>query len=161
MNGLQKMKTSTIYKNQKLSKLLLFLAYNQRYFDIDKKLLTKGRGINILDIYHWQHPDYKTIEHIIPKSNNIVIGHTHTLGNLTLLPQALNSSLGDKPFSDKLIKYKQFCENENENKYPYLPIIKHIANYDQFTKQEIEERSTILSEFIWQTLAEDWLRWKD
>ena len=158
---IQKMITSTIYKNKKLSKLLLFLAYNQRYFDNNKKLLIKGKGVNILDIYHWKHLDYKTIEHIIPKSDNIVIGHTHTLGNLTLLPKALNSSIGNKPFSKKLKQYKQFCSKENEDKYPYLPIIKHIANYDKFTKQEIEERSKILSEFIWQTLAEDWLGWKD
>ncbi len=158
---MQKMKTSTIYKNQKLSKFLLFLAYNQRYFDPGQKLLTR-RGINILDIHHWHHLDYKTIEHIIPKSDKTVINHINTLGNLTLLPKKLNSSLGDKPFSKKLELYKQFCENTtNEDKYPYLPIIKHIASYDQFTQEEIEERSEILSEFIWQTLAEDWLGWNN
>ncbi|MDE0118734.1 MAG: DUF262 domain-containing HNH endonuclease family protein [Bdellovibrionales bacterium] len=158
---IQKLKTSTIYKNQKLSKLLLFLSYNKLYFDSATNSLKRGNGIDILDIHHWKDSDYKTIEHILPKSDKTVIGHIHTLGNLTLLPQVLNSSLGDKPFSEKLVKYKQFCERENEDKYPYLPIIKHIANYDQFTKQKIEERSKILSEFIWQTLAEDWLGWKD
>lgn len=158
---IQQMKTSTIYKNQKLSKLLLFLAYNQKYFNTDKKSLTKGKGINILDVHHWQHSDYKTIEHIIPKSNNTVVGHTHTLGNLTLLPLALNSSIGNKSFSEKLKQYKQFCSTKNTDKYPYLPIINHIAHYNQLTKKEIEERSVILSKFIWQTLAEDWLGWKD
>ena len=158
---IQKLKTSTIYKNQKLSKLLLFLSYNKLHFDSATNSLKKGSGIDILGIHYWKHLDYKTIEHIIPKTNKTVIGHIHTLGNLTLLPQILNSSLGDKLFSEKLIRYKQFCEKENEDKYPYLPIIKHIASYDQFTKQEIEKRSIVLSEFIWQTLAEDWLGWKE
>lgn len=156
----QKMKTSTIYKNQKLSKFLLFLAYNQRYFDSNTKSLKTGKGIDILDIPHWKHFDYKTIEHITPKFDRSLIGHTHTIGNLTLLPRALNSSLGNKPFSEKLKQYRKFCSNENDDKYPYLPIIKQIASYGQFTKKEIEERSTILSEFIWQTLAEGWLGWK-
>ena len=160
-NWIQKLKTSSIYKNQKLSKLLLFLAYNQKYFNVNKKSLEEGRGIDILNEHYWDHSDYKTIEHIIPKTDKKVIGHIHTLGNLTLLPQALNSSLGDKLFKDKLMKYKKFCDKENEDKYPYLPIIKQIASYDQFTEKEIEERSKILSEFIWQTLAEDWLEWKD
>ena len=156
---IQKLKTSTIYKNQTLSKFLLFLAYNQRYFNEDKKILEKGKGTDILNEHFWEHKDYKTIEHIIPKSSKQMIGHIHTLGNLTLLPQALNSSLGDKTFQDKLLKYKEFCKKENEDKYPYLPIIKHITKYNEFTK--IEECSEILSEFIWQTLAEDWLGWKD
>ena len=156
----KKLKTSTIYKNQKLSKLLLFLAYNQRYFDSETKVLQSGHGINIFTLHHWKHDDYKTIEHIIPKSKRSIIGHTHTLGNLTLLPHVLNSALGDKPFLDKLKQYKQFVQTENENKYPYLPIIKHIANYNKFEKQEIEKRSEVLAEFIWQTLAEDWLGWK-
>ena len=158
----QKMKTSAIYKNQKLSKFLLFLAYNQVHFDTDTgKLNNKVGGIDIFNIHYWKHEDYKTIEHIIPQTNREIIGHIHTLGNLTLLPQVLNSSLGDKSFSEKLTEYKQFCEKENENQYPYLPIINHIAHYNQFTKEEIEERSIILSEFIWQTLAEDWLGWND
>ncbi len=156
----QKLKTSTIYKNQKLSKLLLFLAYNQRDFDPAQKLLRSGKGINILTLYHWKDQDYKTIEHIIPKSDRSIIGHTHTLGNLTLLPQVLNSSLGNKPFSDKLKQYKIFTQTENKDKYPYLPIIAHIAHYNQFEKKEIESRSEVLAEFIWKTLAEDWLGWE-
>lgn len=158
---IQKLKTSTIYKNQKTSKLLLFLAYNQRHFDMDTRRLIRGKGIDILNTHYWKHQDYKTIEHIIPKTNKTLIGHIHTIGNLTLLPQALNSSLGDKLFSEKLKQYKEFCSKEKEDKYPYLPIIKHITNYNRFVKKEIEERSEILSEFVWQTLAEGWLGWKD
>ena len=70
---IQKLKTSTIYKNQKLSKLLLFLAYNQRHFDMNTKCLIKGKGIDILNIHYWKHQDYKTIEHIIPKTNKTMI----------------------------------------------------------------------------------------
>ena len=159
---IQKLKTSAIYKNKTLSKFLLFLAYNQKHFDKKQMTLKKGKGINILNIHHWQNNlDYQTIEHIIPKSNSMVIGHIHTLGNLTLLPQTLNSSVGNKDFSKKHEKYTQFCSKENEDKYPYLPVINHIAHYNQFEKEDMEDRSEILSQFIWQTLAEDWLGWKD
>lgn len=160
---LQQMKKSTIYKNQKLSKLLLFLAYNKKHFDTGTNSLKKRGGVDILTSHYWQHDDYKTIEHIIPKSNEKVSGsHINTIGNLTLLPKALNSSLGDKKFPKKLKEYKRFCSKENEDgdEYPYLPIIKHIAHYDQFGEKQIEERSEILSKFIWNTLVEDWLGWR-
>ena len=158
---MQKMERSTIYKNQKLSKFLLFVAFNQKHFDDGGNSLKKGKGINILDLHYWKDKDYKTIEHIIPKSDNNFISHVHTIGNLTLLPMKLNSSLGKKTFSQKNEDYKKFCSTEKEDSYPYLPLIKHISHYDKFNKKEIEERSQVLSEFIWQTLAEDWLKWKD
>ena len=157
---LKKLKISPVYKNQKLSKFLLFIAYNKLHFEPEKGL-QKGSGINILTLDNYsENEDYKTIEHIIPQTDRQMIGHIHTLGNLTLLPKALNSSLGNKSFSEKLKEYKQFCSKENDDKYPYLPTIKHLAHYNQFDKKEIEERSGILSQFIWQTLAEDWLGWK-
>ena len=157
---LKKLKTSTVYKNQKLCKFFLFTAFNQKFFNLQTKKLEKGKGIDIFNLHYWSHKDYKTIEHIIPKTDKSIIGYTHTLGNLTLLPRTLNSRLGNKPFADKHKEYKKFCSTENTDKYPYLPVIKHIAGYNQFEKKEIEERSAILSEFIWQTLAEDWLGWK-
>ena len=158
---LEKLKTSPIYKNQKLSKFLLFIAYNKLHFEPNKGL-KKGKGINILTLHHWKHEDYKTIEHIIPQAERRqMISHIHTLGNLTLLPQYLNSLVKNKPFSEKLKKYKQFCSTANKDKYPYLPTIKHLVHYNHFNKKEIEERSGILSQFIWQTLAEDWLGWKN
>ncbi len=157
---LQKLKTSPIYKNQTLCKFLLFLAYNQTVFDSKTKNLKKGKGIDIFNTRCWSHEDYKTIEHIIPQSGKTIIGHVHTLGNLTLLPIALNSSLGNKPFTDKKKEYEQFCSTENADKYPYLPVIRHIASYNQFGKEQIEERSEILSALVWQKLAEGWLGWK-
>ena len=156
----QKMKTSPVYKNRRLCKFLLFLAYNQRHFDPERRKLKKGSGIDIFNIHYWTHEDYKTIEHIIPKSDRGFFGHIHTLGNLTILPIALNSFLGDKPFSDKLEQYRKFCSTENKDKYHYLPLIQHIASYERFRKEEIEKRSKILSEFIWQELAEGWLGWE-
>ena len=140
---------------------MLFIAYNQLHFEPEKGL-QKGSGIDILTLHDWKNKDYKTIEHIIPQAERRqIISHIHTLGNLTLLPQTLNSALGNKPFSEKLKEYRQFCSTENQDKYPYLPIIKHLAHYNHFNKKEIEERSGILSQFIWQTLAEDWLGWKE
>ena len=155
----QKIKTSSIYKNKKLTKFLLFIAYNKLYFNPANKQLTKGNGLDILKNHSWtKDDDYKTIEHIVPQSNQNLMSHVHTLGNLTLLPSELNTSLGNKPFSDKLEKFKEFCSTQNQDKYPYLPLIKHIASYDEFGQKEIEERSEVLGKFIWETLAEDWLK---
>ena len=154
---LKTMETSTVYKNQSLSQFLLFLAYNKIIFDGQN--LKRGNGIDILNIYYWKHNDYKTKEHIIPQSERTI--YTHTLGNLTLIPQELNSSVGKKSFLEKKREFKKFCSIENSDGYPYLPILKHIAAYDEFGEEQIKQRSKILSTFIWQTLAEDWLGWEN
>ena len=159
---INQMKNSAVYKNKKLSKFLLFLSYNQKFFDYKEKKLKQGSKLNdMLDIYHWKKEDYQTIEHIIPKSDKEFIGQVHALGNLTLLPKKLNSSMGHKPFSKKQTRYKEFCQKENDSDFPYLPILKHLTHYPKFEKEEIEKRSEVLSSFIWETLVEKWLKWKD
>ena len=151
------MKTSNVYKNQKLSKFLLFLSYNKKFFDSKGNRLKSGSNLDILNPHYWSNSDYKTVEHIIPQAKGSY-RTLHTLGNLTLLPASLNSSLKHKGFDEKQKKYKNWCSKEKE--HPYLPLMKQLVSYDKFEEKEIEERSKILSEFVWEELVEKWLEWK-
>ena len=52
----------------------------------------------------WEVSVAESIEHIMPHSKGY--GYIHWLGNLTILPPRLNSSLQDKPPKQKIEKYK-------------------------------------------------------
>lgn len=70
----------------------------------------------------WVSLDLKTIEHIAPQNNNSALWDgklydTQTkpynfLGNLTLLPQDLNSSAGNKGWKEKLLYYQCVAEKD-------------------------------------------------
>ena len=69
----------------------------------------------------WLSNDLKTIEHIAPQTNNdmwdgelydIHIEPYQSLGNLTLLPQHLNSSAGNKEWKEKLLYYQSVAEKD-------------------------------------------------
>ena len=62
----------------------------------------------------WNSDDLRTIEHIAPQKNgtdwdnqiyDIEKPLVHTLGNLTLLPQDINSSVGNKGWKEKYLYY--------------------------------------------------------
>ncbi len=70
----------------------------------------------------WLSGGLKTIEHIAPQSNknnmwDIALYDDHietyqSLGNLTLLPQDLNSSAGNKGWKEKLLYYQSVAEKD-------------------------------------------------
>lgn len=72
----------------------------------------------------WLSPDLKTIEHVAPQTNknglwdeNLYNPQTspyNQLGNLTLLPQDLNSSAGNKGWKEKLLYYQCVAERDSE-----------------------------------------------
>ena len=53
----------------------------------------------------WEVDPSRSIEHIKPQSSEA--SYIHHLGNLTMLPPSVNSSLKDKPPKDKAATYKQ------------------------------------------------------
>jgi hypothetical protein len=53
----------------------------------------------------WEVDPSKSIEHIMPQSSEG--DYVHYLGNLTMLPPGVNSSLKDKPPKEKTATYKQ------------------------------------------------------
>ena len=69
----------------------------------------------------WKSDDLKTIEHIAPQTNSSMWDPSlydpdsmlvNSLGNLTLLPKDINSSVGNKRFQEKLLYYK--CVGETD-----------------------------------------------
>jgi uncharacterized protein with ParB-like and HNH nuclease domain len=73
-----------------------------------------------LDLKHWMSEDLKTIEHIAPKkhSNNWDLNlygddeMFNSLGNLTLLPANVNSSMGNGNWQEKYLYYKHLSESD-------------------------------------------------
>lgn len=73
-----------------------------------------------LTLHKWNSPSLKSLEHIAPQTNNsgwdedIYDGPQtlhHSIGNLTLLPQEINSSAGNKGWEEKCLYYS--CINES------------------------------------------------
>lgn len=112
---------------------LLITAHETIPDPAQKGLLVEGRegGQKYLSVEKWTSPDLKTIEHIAPQTDknnqwdtNLYDTHIEayqSLGNLTLLPQDLNSSAGNKGWKEKLLYYKYVAEENPE-------IIKHIED---------------------------------
>ena len=156
---IEKFKDIDIYNQKKLARFFLFIAFHKRIFDTDKKEL-KISKLEFLTTDNWNSTEYKTIEHITPKSHKQI----DKIGNLILLPQEINSKAGNKNFSEKKKIYKK-CLNKDPNDMPYMPVLKEIvscnASEDSYLEaSEIDKRGERLGNSIWKTLAEDWLGWK-
>ncbi len=82
-------------------------------------LTKKGKkGVNpYLGVEHYLSSDLRTIEHIAPQSNEDMCWENeiyssqveHLIGNLTLLPLDINSSLGNKSWKEKVIYYRHLA----------------------------------------------------
>ena len=108
-------------------RLALLLVAHDTISDNTKKGLMKiGREdcSKYLSVEKWTSDGLKTIEHIAPQTNNnstwdealydSSIEPYHSLGNLTLLPQDLNSSAGNKGWKEKLLYYQCVAEENPE-----------------------------------------------
>lgn len=106
-------------------RLALLCAAHDTIPDIGNNGLVKESRMNTssyLTRQKWVSSDLKTIEHIAPQNNNSDawddnLYDTQTkpynfLGNLTLLPQDLNSSAGNKGWKEKLIYYQCVAEKD-------------------------------------------------
>jgi hypothetical protein len=74
-----------------------------------------------LTVAKWNDIDIKTIEHIAPQKNGGYWDEAlytegsqlvQSIGNLTLLPTAINSSAGNKNWSEKLLYFKHLNEKD-------------------------------------------------
>lgn len=103
---------------------LLIVAHNTIPDEINKGLVKIGRDgcSQFLNVEKWISSDLKTIEHIAPQTNSNsiwdealydpAVGAYQSLGNLTLLPQQLNSSAGNKGWKEKLLYYQSVAETD-------------------------------------------------
>ena len=102
----------------------------------------------------WSDTPAKTIEHIFPKtfspellknwpnsnidSQETLDSFVHNIGNLTLLPPGINSSLGQKAFTDKCEEYKRYS----------LRITDDVVKKTCWTKNDIMNREKSILDFI-------------
>ena len=182
-----------IYRHStSVARFLIFCASDNALPDPQSKgLIIRGReGLApLLNQNVWADDSYFTVEHIAPQStsagwsNDIyeVPETVHVLGNLTLLPQAENSVVANKPWAHKRLMYRslsaetpaQFDEsvkamaavglNLSKNatdilgRAKFLGLCKSLAIYDQeWAKLIIDERSKRIASLAWERLS-PWL----
>ena len=132
----------------------------------------------------------KTIEHIAPQTNNnamwdealydSTIDVYHSLGNLTLLPQDLNSSAGNKGWKEKLLYYQSVAETDpdkiasikykaqeldvvfnsdtiellkNCNFSQHLSSISSLNVEDCWNKELVDKRTDVMLDIIWNRVS--------
>ena len=105
---------------------LLIAAHDTIPDDENKGLIKTGRAdcAVYLRLDRWLSDNLKTVEHIAPQTNkekkwdeNLYDTHIESfqsIGNLTLLPQDLNSSAGNREWKEKLLYYKCVAEKDPE-----------------------------------------------
>lgn len=177
-------------------RLALLLAAHDTICD-DKKpgLMKEGREgcSKYLCLEKWLSTDLKTIEHIAPQSNknnlwdtdlyDVHIEPYQSLGNLTLLPQDLNSSAGNKGWSEKLLYYQSVAEKDpakiagleqraqklnitinedtiqllkNCNFNQHLSSISSLTANDLWNKKLVDSRTEVMLDIIWNRVSK-WL----
>lgn len=175
-------------------KLALLIASHDTIPDESNTGLIKiGRDgcSKYLSIDKWLSSDLKTIEHIAPQSNkgttwdsSLYDTHIETyqsIGNLTLLPQDLNSSAGNKEWKEKLLYYQCVAEkdptkiNDIENKArdlgislntntidllkeshfnEHLSSISSMSVDDSWNKDLVDNRTDIMLDIIWNRVSQ-------
>lgn len=108
-----------------VTRLALLIAAHDTIPDSDNiGMIKKGRTdcAKYLSLDKWLSADLKTVEHIAPQTDNDkqwdpTLYDTHiepfqSLGNLTLLPQDLNSSAGNKGWKEKILYYQCVAEKD-------------------------------------------------
>lgn len=109
-----------------LCRLILMMSFHDTIADENNYGLMKfsRQGVSpYMTLEKWNSEDIKTIEHIAPQSKNIEWDDhiydiknplVHTLGNLTLLPKSINSSVGNKGWKEKYLYYLCISTKDQE-----------------------------------------------
>lgn len=181
------------YKNQKdITRFILLAAAHDSSASKDEPGLTvagKKDLLPMLDVKHWRDASSQTVEHIAPDTlsdgwdgklyeDAEVI---HRLGNLTLLPQPENSSLGNGSWARKRLVYKILSAETPDELDPllaqaegqgivigkntaelladskHLPMVKAVSSVEgDWTLDLVERRSIRIAELAWGRIA-PWL----
>ena len=179
-----------------LCRFLLFAAsHNARSDEKNPGLLTReeitpGVELDFLNFDRWQDERYATVEHVAPDSNSggwdkeiYVQPYTrHTIGNIILLPQKENASVGNAPWKKKRIFYRALTAKtkkerneqfEKANKVGLdfkkqtkdlvknqerLHMLDPIAEATNWTKSSIQKRTKNTLELAWDEIA-PWLNY--
>ena len=180
--------------SQPLCRFLLFAASDNSTTDQGNPgLLTREDAIHsdqlaFLNFSKWQDNKYKTIEHVAPVSKSggwddeiYEESYTrHTIGNIILLPQKENSSLGNAPWTKKKLFYRALAAKTKEERksqfeqakeegltFPKrtenllkeqvrLDMLDPIAEVSDWTKCIIQKRTENILQLAWDVIA-PWL----
>lgn len=171
---------------------LLIAAHDTIPDEVHRGLIKQGREncSKYLCVEKWISTDLKTIEHIAPQVNknnmwdeslyDMHIESYQTIGNLTLLPQDLNSSAGNKGWKEKLLYYKSVAEKDldkindikstasdldidlNANTInllkscsfnEHLSSISFLTATDTWNKDLVDKRTDIILNIIWNRVS--------
>jgi len=178
-----------------LCRFLLFAASDNSTTDQENPgLLTRRKDaihraqLAFLDFSNWQDDKYATVEHVAPDSNSggwddeiYKDSYTrHTIGNIILLPQKENSSVGNAPWTKKKLFYRVLtAKTEEERKSEFeqakkegltfpkrtenllkkqvrLDMLDPIAEMSDWTKCLIKKRTENILQLAWDVIA-PWL----
>lgn len=179
-----------------VTRLALFVsAHDTIPDDSNKGLIKIGKNecAKYLCLDRWLSDSLKTVEHIAPQTNNgnlwdVDLYDNHiesfqSIGNLTLLPQDLNSSAGNRGWKEKLLYYKCVAEKDPEkiNKIlnnakalkiiinsstlemlessefnDYLSSVSSLSENDKWDRNLVDRRSEVMLDIIWQRISK-WL----
>lgn len=130
---------------QKVCKFVLFVVSNNTIPDLNNpglmKTGTTGSSPSYLEPSKWISDDFKSIEHIAPRTRTdggdwdealYQNDDYEKIGNLTLLPTKINSSASNKQWIEKLIYYRHLAETDPDNL--------------EFLKQEAEKNGINLND---------------
>lgn len=124
----------------------------------------KGQRVNIFDFYDSRKTKSSfTVEHILPQSyakdfpadENVEI--IDAIGNLMILTEQENGSLGNKPFNKKIAILKEPHKHKTKIKNVSTHVVKFLENYGdlkQWGTKEIENRSEALSKEMYTLIRE-------
>ena len=178
-----------------LCRFLLFAAADNAKPDAgDPGVLTRDNVIrsaelDFLNYGVWRKGEYGTVEHVAPESNpgegwdtNIYVHPEtrQTIGNLVLLPQKENASVGNAPWQKKKLFYAALrAEKKDErdnlielaqqegfeftqrtkrllDQQGRLHMLDSLANVDEWTEDFLRRRSKNILELAWDKIA-PWL----
>ena len=153
-----------IYNNHKRVTRFLLLVAVDKMTSQNGKIKNQRKSRGILKPHCWEEDEkYETIDHMVPQTgaDSNSLKSVHVLGNLTFLPKKENSKLKNKDFQTRKKEFKKMIDPDGEDEYAYLPLLKEVCSEHGGGQEETDNRTQRMGEIIWETLAEDWLGWKD
>lgn len=178
-------------KSKPLARFLLFLSSHHTSVVVKTGLMKKTAQSyekDYLQLSRWRSESLKTLEHVAPQkpkdggwpddiySEDLV----DTMGNLTLLPEKVNSSFGNQSWANKKMLFEAFSEETPEKRVAAiknaadkgfafsnkikeaikhgesLPVGKAIAVVDEWSSDLVRQRTRNIGKLSWQKLN-SWL----